>query len=61
MHIHIDRPTLNRASAEENLALVDKWIADTSDKLNMFISSVNRGLDNGKYSEDRTAEKKDQG
>ncbi|MBR3635914.1 MAG: hypothetical protein IKN47_06935 [Lachnospiraceae bacterium] len=45
MNIRIERPTLNRATPEENLAIVDKWIADTSDKLNMFISQVNRDME----------------
>lgn len=45
MNIRIERPTLNRNTPEENIALVDRWIADTSDKLNMFISNVNRQLE----------------
>jgi hypothetical protein len=34
MNIIFERPTLNRKTAEENLAIVDRWIADTVDKLN---------------------------
>ena len=45
MNIRIERPSLNRPTAEENLALVDKWIADTSDKLNAFISQINREME----------------
>lgn len=42
MDIRIERPVLNRRTAEENLAIVDRWIADTADKLNMYISNTNR-------------------
>lgn len=42
MYLRIDRPKLNKQSAEENLAIVDRWIADTADKLNVFIEEVNR-------------------
>ena len=45
MNIRIERPTLNRPTAEENLAIVDKWIADTADKLNMFVESINREME----------------
>lgn len=45
MNIRIERPTLNRKTPEENIALVDRWIADTSDKLNIFISDINRKLE----------------
>ena len=45
MNIRIERPSLNRKTTEENIALVDRWIADTADKLNVFISSVNRQLE----------------
>lgn len=45
MNIRIERPTLNRPTAEENIALVDRWIADTSDKLNAFISNINKQLE----------------
>jgi len=45
MNIRIERPTLDRKTPEENIALVDRWIADTSDKLNMFISDINRKLE----------------
>lgn len=45
MNIRIERPTLNRPTEAENIALVDKWIADTADKLNMFISSVNKEME----------------
>ena len=45
MNIRIDRPPLNRPTPEENLAVVDKWIADTADKLNMFIENINREME----------------
>lgn len=45
MNIRIERPTLNRKTPEENLAVVDRWIADTSDKLNAFISNINKQLE----------------
>ena len=44
MNIRIERPTLNRKTNEENLAIVDKWISDTSDKLNAFIENINREM-----------------
>lgn len=50
MDLRIERPKLDRKTAEENLAIVDRWIADTADKLNIFIEEVNRekGGSNGK-------------
>lgn len=45
MNIRIERPTLNRKTPEENIAILDRWVADTSDKLNAFISNVNRQLE----------------
>ena len=45
MNIRIERPTLNRKTPEENLAVVDTWIADTADKLNEFISHINREME----------------
>lgn len=45
MDIRIDRPVLNRPTPEENMAIVDRWIADTADKLNMFITMTNRKLE----------------
>ena len=44
MNIRIEKPVLNRKTAEENLAIIDRWIADTSDKLNNYISATNREL-----------------
>ena len=52
MNIRIERPTLNRPTAEENIAIVDRWIADTADKLNIFISTVNRDIEEIKERED---------
>lgn len=39
MDIHIERPTLNAATTEENIATVDTWIADTADKLNVALKA----------------------
>ncbi len=39
MDIHIERPTLNASSPEENIAIIDTWIADTADKLNVALRS----------------------
>lgn len=36
MNIIFERPTLNRKTADENIAIVDRWIADTVDKLNVL-------------------------
>ena len=49
MDLHIEKPKLNRPTPEENMALVDKWIADTADKLNVLILQIQRGRskDNG--------------
>lgn len=38
----IDKPILNRETPEENIALVDRWISDTADKLNLFIAQIER-------------------
>lgn len=50
IRVTIDRPILNRPTPEENLALVDTWIADTADKLNYIIDLINkeRTQDDGK-------------
>ena len=45
MNIKIERPSLNRPTPEENIAIVDRWIADTCDKLNMFISQTNKEIE----------------
>lgn len=51
MDIRIDKPILNRATPEENLALVDKWISDTSDKLNYIITQLNRERSENEHNE----------
>lgn len=43
--IRIDKPKLDRKTPEENIALVDKWIAETAERLNTYIMSVNRKLE----------------
>lgn len=40
MDLHIERPELNAKTAEENIAAVDTWIADTADKLNIALTSL---------------------
>ena len=40
--IRIDKPVLNRPTTEENIALVDKWISDTADKLNYVFEQLNK-------------------
>ena len=45
MNIRIERPALNRKTVEENMAILDRWVADTADKMNMFISDVNRQME----------------
>lgn len=52
MNIRIERPVLNRPTERENMALVDRWIADTADKLNQFISNTNREINELKERED---------
>jgi len=42
MYLRIERPKLDKQTPEENLAVVDRWIADTADKLNYFIEEINR-------------------
>ena len=39
MDIIIERPTLNKDTSRRNLAVVDSWIADTADKLNVFFTA----------------------
>lgn len=45
MNIRIERPVLNRRTPEENIALIDRWIADTADKLNEYIEQLNREME----------------
>lgn len=47
MDIRIDRPILDKETPEENIAIVDRWIADTADKLNYYIEQLERTLRNG--------------
>ena len=48
MDIRIDKPMLNKDTPEENMAIVDRWIADTADKLNYIIAQLNKEKENGK-------------
>lgn len=44
MNIIFERPTLNRTTDKENIAVVDRWIADTVDKLNLYLNKeINEG------------------
>lgn len=52
MDFHIERPTLNARTAEENLAKVDTWIADTADKLNLMTTSQNMGSGSASFVSD---------
>ena len=45
MNIKIERPTLNRPTDRENIALIDRWIADTADKLNSYIEQMNKEME----------------
>lgn len=36
----IEKPKLDKPTPEENIALVDKWISETADKLNILISQI---------------------
>ena len=45
MNIRIERPSLNNRTNEESIAIIDRWIADTADKLNAFISDINRQIE----------------
>lgn len=38
----IERPILNKSTPEENIALIDTWIADTADKLNYLIERISK-------------------
>ena len=52
MNIRIERPVLNRPTIEENMAIVDRWIAETADKLNAYISVTNKTIQELKERED---------
>lgn len=46
MDLHIERPELNAPTADENIATVDTWIADTSEKLNIALTAMNTKVTN---------------
>lgn len=46
MDLHIERPELNAPNAEQNIATVDSWIADTSEKLNIALTALNTKVSN---------------
>jgi len=51
MDIRIDKPILNRPTPEENIALVDKWISETADKMNYLITQLERERREGNASD----------
>lgn len=42
--IRIDKPRLDKPTNEQNMAILDRWIADTADKMNTFIAQTERKL-----------------
>lgn len=44
MDLHIEKPKLDKATPEENMAIVDKWINDVADQLNVFSSVINEAI-----------------
>ena len=48
----IDKPILNRATPEENIAVVDTWIASTADKINYIIEALNERSTDGRDKSD---------
>lgn len=50
--INIEKPELNRKRPEENLAILDKWLGETTEKLNFWIMQVTRELNNGNNRQD---------
>lgn len=38
----IEKPILDRKTPEENIAIVDRWISDTADKLNFMLAKLER-------------------
>lgn len=42
MDINFNRPSLAGKSEKEALAILDTWIADTSDKLNYLVEQINK-------------------
>ena len=52
MNIRIERPTLNRPTEKENIAIIDRWIAETADRLNAYISTTNKIIEELKERED---------
>jgi hypothetical protein len=47
MNITFEKPIL-RGTPEQNIAVIDRWIADTVDKLNMLAKQQNKESDDGK-------------
>ena len=45
MRVIFDKPKLNRKTPEENIALLDKWVSDTADKLNILFGELERNKD----------------
>jgi hypothetical protein len=45
IEIRFDRPILNKNSPEQNIALIDTWIAQTTDKLNYIVQQYNKEIE----------------
>jgi hypothetical protein len=48
MNITFEKPILHRSTPQENIAVIDRWISDTVDKLNMLAKQQDEGKDDGK-------------
>lgn len=40
--IKFDRPILNKENPMQNIALIDTWIAQTTDRLNYMVQQYNK-------------------
>ena len=45
--IRINKPKLDRRKPEENLAIVERWINETADQLNVYLAQLEREIKNG--------------
>lgn len=43
VNINIDRPNFDKTNSSRNMEVMNRWISDTSDKLNYLISLINAG------------------
>ena len=42
MDVTFEKPVLNRKTPEENIALIDKWISESTDKLKYLFHEINK-------------------